>query len=459
MALNNRWFLIFATSTLLLCSAMVLPAFAQDFSKNGNHTTKKYSTSATPLPYNWTVDITYPTDDKGGPFPLIFMFNGMEASLCIFLDSSRLGSIARLFNRHGTCCQAAWYTKTVEHVASWGYVIVQYTTGIAYPLQNGEKDEVKVLAPLLEWLKSDCPIKNKIDFSRKAVMGHSRGGKLASLHYATRSDVATAVLIDPVDCSPQALGPTHPSAIAKLVGLDIDCSRKPIPSHGRSDKSAAVIGSGYRRDGIASWLLPSCTPDDNNATAFSATLSDKSWYISMVQAGHMQFAESNGLDAYAALNLACGPLAFKISNADVISEARTMAVAWFESVFRPGQSTKSGLQAYMQHLQTQSRKGVLTYRVPGAPPAAPETTAAEAVVSSATGGAERKNPDSIREFMQASTLYSSGRQADRADTSTHIIHHQTGALKTSRWGSRRRRIEGRAICRFRELALALPWLA
>ncbi|EFJ39210.1 hypothetical protein VOLCADRAFT_108728 [Volvox carteri f. nagariensis] len=107
-------------------------------------------------------------------------------------------------------------------------------------------------------------------------------------------------------------------------------------------------------------------------------------------AGHMQFAESTWDVFYELYKISCGSLVDKISNADVISEARTMAVAWFESVFRPGQSTKSGLQAYMQRLQTQSRKGVLTYRVPGAPPAALETTAAEAVISSATdSGAEK----------------------------------------------------------------------
>lgn len=46
--------------------------------------------------------------------------------------------------------------------------------------------QMKYFEPLLDWLKRQDPeLTNLINFDRMAVMGHSRGGKLAALHYAS----------------------------------------------------------------------------------------------------------------------------------------------------------------------------------------------------------------------------------------------------------------------------------
>ncbi|GIL58980.1 hypothetical protein Vafri_13981 [Volvox africanus] len=325
---------------LLLCAAlMTAPAvFAQDFWKPGKYSVGFYKPWNTPLPHSWKVDVTYPKGNSGS-FPLIFMFNGME-------------------------CQASWYKDIVDHVASWGYVIVQYTTGVSYPFMFGERKEVEYLTPLLRWLEKDAPVQEpklagKIDFSRKAVMGHSRGGKLASLHYAnSTNNFTTAVLFDPVDCSREAQGDTHPSAIAALAGVNAACDVIHPAPHGTSTLSAAIIGAGITSGG--------CNPVENNADAFFGTLSTESLYIKVKEAGHMTFAQPPTWSwFYSIYNNMCGSCSCSnITSQEVISEARTMAVAWLESKLRPSQDTTAHLARYKEHLMTLTVKGVETVHWP-----------------------------------------------------------------------------------------------
>ncbi|GIL58982.1 hypothetical protein Vafri_13981 [Volvox africanus] len=334
---------------LLLCAAlMTAPAvFAQDFWKPGKYSVGFYKPWNTPLPHSWKVDVTYPKGNSGS-FPLIFMFNGME-------------------------CQASWYKDIVDHVASWGYVIVQYTTGFFYPLGEGEREEVEYLTPLLRWLEKEASVNGnvwwhklagKIDFSRKAVMGHSRGGKLASLHYAnSTNNFTTAVLFDPVDCSLVAQGDKHPSAIAALAGVNAACDVIHPAPHGTSTLSAAIIGAGIT-GGV-------CNPLENNAHAFFRTLSTESLYIKVKEAGHMTFAQppkpasQTSCSPYTIYNRMCGSCrCSKITSQEVISEARTMAVAWLESKLRPSQDTTAHLARYKEHLMTLTVKGVETVHWP-----------------------------------------------------------------------------------------------
>ncbi len=42
-------------------------------------------------------------------------------------------------------CGATWYNDTVRHVASWGYVLVQYTVNFTTFLSTGDRSEVTVV--------------------------------------------------------------------------------------------------------------------------------------------------------------------------------------------------------------------------------------------------------------------------------------------------------------------------
>ncbi|GIL91219.1 hypothetical protein Vretimale_18879 [Volvox reticuliferus] len=341
---------------LLLCTALAAPAvFAQDFWEPGKHAVEVLNSCTTPLPNNWPVNVTYPRGESG-PFPLIAMFNGME-------------------------CQASWYTDIINHVASWGYVIVQYTTDFGFPLNpfgGGEREEVQYLAPLLRWLEKEPKLAGKIDFANKAVMGHSRGGKLAALHYANRTNnFKTAVLIDPVDCSSFAMGPSHPSAIAALAGKPANCGILPLPPYGHGNLPAAIIGAGIV------WM---CNPGGSNAEAFNKAVSVQSLYVTVKGAGHMTFTKPPEESSFwSIINRSCwgGTIASEVA----ISEARTMAVAWLESKFRPSQETTNRLARYKQHLSDLTGEGVLTFNWPEGG-ALPGSSLPEAPAGAAAGRRE-----------------------------------------------------------------------
>ncbi|EFJ44147.1 hypothetical protein VOLCADRAFT_95617 [Volvox carteri f. nagariensis] len=197
-------------------------------------------------------------------------------------------------------CKASWYADIVSHVASWGYVVLQYDGDWNASLALGERGEVAYLDPLLEWLEDKAPsvagcadLKGAVNFTRSAVMGHSRGGKMAALLYAIEptnlTNIVTAVLLDPVDCAGLE-GSRYPSAIAKLVGLGqqnnnfISCGDT-IPQHGRSNLSAAIIGAGYH--------VGRCNPQGSNYQSFFDAFSTNSLNILLKEAGHMQFAQSD----------------------------------------------------------------------------------------------------------------------------------------------------------------------
>ncbi|GIL49763.1 hypothetical protein Vafri_6057 [Volvox africanus] len=223
--------------------------------------------------------------------------------------------------------------------------------------QIGEAGEMPYLAPLLEWLGNQTLDGAKVhaDFSRKAVMGHSHGGKLAALHYANNSTpggISTAVLLDPVDCL--MIGQVHPSAVAKLLGVDLNCGAPLVGLPNRRSKlAAAVMGAGATSS--------KCNPNHTSYQSFADVMSLDSWNIRIIKGGHMGFAFSSD-GAYHTLNDQCG--VGQVPPPVVTGEAKMMAVGWLESVFQLSEDTRQRLAAYKQHLQDQSAAGILTCYLP-----------------------------------------------------------------------------------------------
>ncbi|GIL58896.1 hypothetical protein Vafri_13709 [Volvox africanus] len=275
-------------------------------------------TSKTGTPVNLDVIVTYPNSSAAAPFPVVAMFNGFQA-------------------------KASWYTPTANHVASWGYVVLQYTLQGLLPIVV-DRVELGYLTPLLDWLKTQANTTTSRLYrlpntTRLATMGHSRGGKLAALHYAGRTDVATAVLVDPIDNTNNTPeGPDYPSAAKALMA---------------ANRSAGLIGAG---------VTSSCNPPGSNYPKFFNALAPGSWQMVVVQAGHMQFASGDGSLTFWGIDKLCTH--GKISTKEVVDDTNTFAVAWLQSTFR-NQTSQTGLAAFKEWVKVQANSRALNFTVKG----------------------------------------------------------------------------------------------
>ncbi|KXZ46785.1 hypothetical protein GPECTOR_40g519 [Gonium pectorale] len=276
---------------------------------------------------NLDVNVTYPSNGPA-PFPVLFMFNGFQA-------------------------RASWYGGIVRHVASWGYVVVQYTHTGLLPIVV-DRVELGYLSPLLAWVgargRADgSPLRGLPDTARLVVMGHSRGGKLAALHFAGRRDISAAVLLDPIDNTSMAPeGPDYPSAAKALAA---------------ANRTAAIVGSGVNG---------SCNPAGANYPKFFTAMAPGSWQMVVKQAGHMQYCRTGNPLLDWGFDKLCGK--GRISAQEVITDAAAFAVAWLELSFRAKQA-QSGLARFKGWVQSQVASGAVSFDVKEAPVTAPATSA------------------------------------------------------------------------------------
>jgi hypothetical protein len=152
--------------------------------------------------------------------------------------------------------RSSMYRPLARRLASHGYAVLQYTSPLLKIIPDSE--ELPFLSAACGWLKrrveagdakEDAPYAapvppNALDWKNAAIAGHSRGGKLAALHYArgfgrgagegagggepsSSSSPSSFLprfkacfLIDPVDNTPYTPeGPLYPSAVRALREL------------------------------------------------------------------------------------------------------------------------------------------------------------------------------------------------------------------------------------------------
>ncbi|CAK0760866.1 hypothetical protein CVIRNUC_002807 [Coccomyxa viridis] len=183
------------------------------------------------------------------PFPVIFFFNGFQA-------------------------RSGFYKAYAERLASWGYVIVQYNLPLFWVIPDA--NEARYLDGLIEWLEkenqtSSSTLHGAVDTARIASAGHSRGAKLACLHFAGNSRVIAAYLIDPVDntkYSPE--GEEYPSGVKALK---------------RVGKPVGITGAG---------IMGRCNPEGSNYKDFYVASAGKSWLTVVNSSSHTEFLDAGG---------------------------------------------------------------------------------------------------------------------------------------------------------------------
>jgi len=210
---------------------------------------------------NMTIYVTYPvslSDSDGGDasdgsvaMPVLIFYNGFQG-------------------------RASWYEATVQNMASWGYVCLQYNLPALSLVSVSEEEE---LFPVMnDWIQNGGLAKaldgpkagayGYVDPSRLVVGGHSRGGKIAGLLFAENKDIKAAWLVDPVDTSQFApVSAENPSAVVALK---------------KSKKKIGVAGAS---------ILSSCNPTEGNYNAFFDAGAAGSWKVLMNETSHSQFSD------------------------------------------------------------------------------------------------------------------------------------------------------------------------
>lgn len=169
------------------------------------------------------------------------------------------GALPVLLFSHGFAIRPDQYHDTLNHLASWGFVVVAPRWDSGFPSSRTHVGLAEDAIAAIDWLfQNDLPIDGTEEPSLLAAVGHSRGGK-QSIHAATLEDRIVATFsFDPVDSAPP-LGTfdeaDYPSVTPELMpGLT-------VPS--------AVLGMGY--GGEAGVGSIACAPvEDNYRSYFDA---------------------------------------------------------------------------------------------------------------------------------------------------------------------------------------------
>ncbi len=83
--------------------------------------------------------------------------------------------------------RASFYQAYAQRLAAWGFAVLQYDAPLLRIVEDVK--ELECLHCILVWLAAEnerpgsC-VYGKIDLASVGIAGHSRGGKLAALHFA-----------------------------------------------------------------------------------------------------------------------------------------------------------------------------------------------------------------------------------------------------------------------------------
>lgn len=225
-------------------------------------------------------------------------------------------------------------------MASWGYAVLQYNTPILKIIPDTV--EMGCLDQVLDnWLveKIQDPsseLHGKIDTGKMVIAGHSRGAKLAALHYAGSSRFKAAFLIDPVDNTRDAPeSATSPNACKALRR-----SGKPVAM-----VAASIVGAG--------------NPDGSNYKEFFRACGGESRLAVLRSTGHQQF-----LDAGCLLNKAFDWLckAGSQSRSEVAGFTKEALVLWFGAAVRPPkEGGTAALEGFNTWVKAAAEKGSIEY--------------------------------------------------------------------------------------------------
>jgi pimeloyl-ACP methyl ester carboxylesterase len=180
--------------------------------------------------------------------------------------------------KHGFQLATADYAKLARRIASHGFVVIGVDT--AGGLFGGPTNIDERTATLAAIDYASSTLGSTVDASKIAVMGHSRGGKVAVMAAAQDPRVGAALLLDPVNgCG--------------MGGFTADCPDVTTAGIGGAiGKPVGVMGETTNGSG---GFMPCAPTAQNYATVYDG-LAQASWKVEWTFTGadHMDFTDTGG---------------------------------------------------------------------------------------------------------------------------------------------------------------------
>ena len=229
------------------------------------------------------------------------------------------------------------YQPLVEHLASHGFIVMR--TDPPDPLLSVSHVEMADdIEAVLDWaLDPQRSFNSRIDASKIATMGHSLGGKVATMVAYQDSRVSALLGLDPVNGGHPQNGFT--TDLPDILPTQVSGLRIPIGLMGETTDDGTSGGG------------QACAPADGNFTRFYDASQASSWTAEWDIAGadHMDFVDDTSLC------LSCGFCQNGSANKeDVLLIVRTLSAAFFRFHFEADTSmlpwlTGSKLNSIVSH--------------------------------------------------------------------------------------------------------------
>ncbi|KAI8473061.1 MAG: hypothetical protein J3K34DRAFT_457494 [Monoraphidium minutum] len=212
----------------------------------------------------------------GPPYPVVLLLNGFQA-------------------------RESQYTPFAERLASWGFLVLQYTA----PALSIVHDNIELgfAGPVLEWLRSaaatetNAALHGRADFRRLVVAGHSRGAKLAALHFAAA--LARRAGVAAVGGAAAPPEPAHPYDIHAAFLMDpVDNTRATQESASYPSACRALAATGARVAIAGAGVIGATNPEGSNWRRFWASAGPGSWLGVLPRAGHTKWLQGPSLECW-----------------------------------------------------------------------------------------------------------------------------------------------------------------
>lgn len=204
------------------------------------------------------------------------------ASAVAFVPRLPAGTRAPLVAlKHGFQLATSNYAQLAERIASHGFVVVGVDTASGFFGGPTNADERDATVAAIDFALSDAPFAALVDGDRVAVVGHSRGGKVAVMVAAADARVGAALLLDPVNrCGP---------------GASYSASCPDVTSASLAGALAMPVGVMGETNNASGGFMP-CAPADQNYQTIYDALSSSPWAVEWTFTGadHMDFTDDGG---------------------------------------------------------------------------------------------------------------------------------------------------------------------